>query len=156
VGKEEALCHSIKLRSCYTPYLASDVFFHLSETHSHTSQLNEGLQQKFCLYKTSTKPHFFSSELPRTFSTLLKMHAVDTEKGKPVVVKSEKEVLDIASGIVQQNGLEEYEDVIKRGALLANVRSIIPFSFQTLLSTMCLIDKKTCFYLGSRQLGRSD
>lgn len=55
------------------------------------------------------------------------MHAVDTEKGKPVVVKSEKEVLDIATGIIQQNGLEEYEDVIKRGALLANVRSIIPF-----------------------------
>ncbi|KAI9282156.1 hypothetical protein BC943DRAFT_329278 [Umbelopsis sp. AD052] len=48
------------------------------------------------------------------------MHAVDTEKGKPIVVKSEKEVLDVATNIINQNGLEEYEDVIKRGALLAN------------------------------------
>jgi hypothetical protein len=49
------------------------------------------------------------------------MHAVDTEKGKPQVVKSEKEVLDIASNIIRENGLEDYADVIKRGALLANV-----------------------------------
>jgi hypothetical protein len=49
------------------------------------------------------------------------MHAVDTEKGKPVQRKSEKEVLDIANTIITENGLEEYEDVMKRGALLANV-----------------------------------
>ncbi|KAI8584426.1 hypothetical protein K450DRAFT_267769 [Umbelopsis ramanniana AG] len=48
------------------------------------------------------------------------MHVADTEKGKPLVVKSEKEVLDVATNIINQNGLEEYEDVIKRGALLAN------------------------------------
>lgn len=48
------------------------------------------------------------------------MHVVDTEEGKPVVVKSEKEVLDIANGIIAENGLEEYQDVIRRGALLAN------------------------------------
>lgn len=66
------------------------------------------------------------------------MHAVDTEKGKPVVVKSEKEVLDIATNIVQQNGLEEYEDVIKRGALLANVRSIIPFLHSKRCLPLCV------------------
>jgi len=48
------------------------------------------------------------------------MHVVDTEQGKSVAVKSEKEVLDIAASIIQENGLEEYSDVIKRGALLAN------------------------------------
>ncbi|CAM0140929.1 hypothetical protein VKS41_003606 [Umbelopsis sp. WA50703] len=48
------------------------------------------------------------------------MHAVDTEKGKSVQRKSEKEVLDIANTIITENGLEEYEDVMKRGALLAN------------------------------------
>ncbi|KAH8556074.1 hypothetical protein BGW37DRAFT_450874 [Umbelopsis sp. PMI_123] len=48
------------------------------------------------------------------------MHVVDTEKGKPQEVKSEKEVLDIASNIIRENGLEDYADVIKRGALLAN------------------------------------
>lgn len=49
------------------------------------------------------------------------MHAVDTEKGKPIQRKSEKEVLDIANNIITENGLEEYSDVIKRGSLLANV-----------------------------------
>jgi hypothetical protein len=52
------------------------------------------------------------------------MHVVDTEKGKPIVVKPEKEILDIANGIIQDNDLEEYADVIRRGALLANVSSL--------------------------------
>jgi hypothetical protein len=65
------------------------------------------------------------------------MHAVDTEKGKPIVVKSEKEVLAVATNIINQNGLEEYEDVIKRGALLANVRLLFHPSVQPMLpSTM--------------------
>lgn len=54
------------------------------------------------------------------------MHVADTEKGKPIAIKSEKEVLDIANTIIQENGLEDYADVIKRGALLANVSTQRP------------------------------